>query len=113
MYTLIIGFLLSIYWKTPKIYCIEELETIKEPYQTPADLAKKRGFILKVLGLYKWKNVPVAKVIFYDCEKYAHQIHDEGTGSRVMSSFWSVTWLNKVERIFANQQVGCIYDLYP
>ena len=50
--------------------------------------------------------MPVAKVIFYDCEKYAHQIRDESTGSRVMSSFWSVTWLSKVERILANQQVG-------
>ena len=107
LYPLNIGFFLSIYWKTPKIYCIEEPETIKEPYQTPDDLAKKRGFILKVLGLYKWKNIPVAKVIFYDCEKCAHQIRDERTGSRVVSSFSSVTWLNKVERILANQQVGC------
>ena len=107
LHPLNIGFFLSIYWKTPKIYCIEEPETIKEPYQTPDDLAKKRGFILKVLGLYKWKNIPVAKVIFYDCEKYAHQIRDERTGSRVVSSFSSVTWLNKVERILANQQVGC------
>ena len=87
------------------MYCLDERGIIEEPYQTPNDFAKKRGFIVKVLKLYKWKNVPVAKVLFYDCEKYASQILDEKTFPRV----WGLSPLripHKVERIGAYPQVG-------
>ena len=60
---------------------------------------------MKVLGLYKWKNMPVAKVLFYDCEKYASQILDEKTFPLVWG-LWPLTYPHKVERIVANQQVG-------
>ena len=58
-----------------------------------------------MLGLYKWNNVPVAKVLFYDCEKYASEILDEKTFPRVWGS-WPLTYPHKVERIVADQQVG-------
>ena len=58
-----------------------------------------------MLGLYKWKNVPVAKVLFYDCEKYASQFLDEKTFARVWG-FGPLTDPHKVERIPADKQVG-------
>lgn len=58
-----------------------------------------------MLGLYKWNNVPVAKVLFYDCEKYTSQILDEKTFPRVWG-FWPLTDPHKVERIPADKQVG-------
>ena len=49
--------------------------------------------------------MPVAKVLFYDCEKYASQILDEKT-FRLVWGLWPLTYPHKVERIVANQQVG-------
>ena len=45
------------------LYCIDELEIIQGPYKTPDVLARtelKGDLIVKVKGLYNWKNVPVA-----------------------------------------------------
>lgn len=93
------------FYQHPTIYCLDERGIIEEPYQTPNDFARKRGFIIKVLELYKWKNVPVAKVLFYDCEKYASQILDEKTFPRVWR-FSPLRVPHKVERIGAYRQVG-------
>ena len=49
--------------------------------------------------------MPVAKVLFYDCEKYASQILDEKTFARVWD-FGPLTAPHKVERIPADKQVG-------
>ena len=49
--------------------------------------------------------MPVAKVLFYDCEKYASQILDEKTFPRVWG-FWPLIDPHKVERIPADKQVG-------
>ena len=49
--------------------------------------------------------MPVAKVLFYDCEKYTSQILDEKTFPRVWG-FWPLTDPHKVERIPADKQVG-------
>ena len=68
-------------------------------------MARKKGFIIKVQEMYKWKNVPILKVLFYDCQRFAYQLRSDATVARVMSSFFKVTWLHMVERIVADQQV--------
>ena len=90
-----------------KIYCIDELGVIEEHYQTPDTMAKKKGFVIKVQEMYKWKNVPVAKVLFYDCQRFADKLRDHATAAQTMKSFFSVTWFNAVQRIVADQQVSC------
>lgn len=89
----------------PKVYCIDERGVIEEPYQTPENIARKKGFIVKVQELYKWKNVPVAKVLFYDCQKFAQKFGTGTADTKTMESFFSVTWLHMVERVVADQQV--------
>ena len=49
--------------------------------------------------------MPVAKVLFYDCEKYASQILDEKTFPRVWR-FSPLRVPHRVERIGAYPQVG-------
>ena len=89
----------------PKIYCIDERGVIEEPYQTPENIARKKGFVVKVQELYKWKNVPIAKVLFYDCQKFAQKFGPDTADTKTMESFFSVTWFHVVERVLADQQV--------
>ena len=51
--------------------------------------------------------MPVAKVLFCDCQRFADMLRDKSVGAqmKLMSSFWSATWLHLVERIVADQQV--------
>ena len=91
----------------PKIYCVDELGVIEEPYQTPETMARKKGFVIKVQEMYKWKKVPVAKVLFYDCQRFADKLRSNATAAHIMKSFFSVTWFHAVQRIVADQQVGC------
>ena len=58
------------------IYCIDERGVIEQPYQTPDDMANKKGFVVKVQKIYKWKNLPVAKVIFFDCQQFSEKFRD-------------------------------------
>ena len=55
--------------------------------------------------------MPVAKVLFYDCEKYASQILDEKTFPRVWR-FSPLRVPHKVERIGAYRQVGRAVVIY-
>jgi len=89
-----------------QVYCVDERGVIAEPYQAPDTMAKKKGFVIKVQEMYKWKNVPVVKVLFYDCQRFADKLRDDATAAQTMKSFFSVTWLNAVKRIVADQQVS-------
>ena len=91
----------------PLVYCIDELGIIEEPYQTPDNMARKKGFVIVVQQLYKWKNLPVAKVLFCDCQRFADRLRNNLTETQMqlMRSFWSVTWFHDVDRIIADQQV--------
>ena len=91
----------------PKIYCIDELGIIEEPYQMPDNMARKKGFVIKVQEIYKWKNLPVAKVLFYDCQQHAEKFRNDLTAQQTLKSFFSVSWLNMVQRIVADPQVSC------
>ena len=80
---------------------------MEEPYLTPDAMAKKKGFVIKVQEMYTWKNVPVAKVLFYDCQRFADKLRDDATAAQAMKCFFSVTWLRAVQLIVANEQVSC------
>lgn len=90
------------------MHCIDERGIIEEPYQTLDNMSKKKGFVIVVLQLYKWKNLPVAKVLFCDCQRFADVLRNKSESAQIelMESFWSVTWHCIVDRIFADQQVS-------
>ena len=89
------------------IHCIDERGIVEEPYLTTESLTRKKGFVIVVQELYKWKYLPVAKVLFCDCQRFADMLRNksESTQMELMRSFLSVTWPRDVDRIFADQQV--------
>ena len=91
----------------PKVFCVDELGIIEEPYETPDNMARKKGFVIKVQEIYRWKNLPVAKVLFYDCQQHAEKYQNDLTAVQALKSFFSVSWLNMVQRIVADSQVSC------
>ncbi|XP_068748432.1 uncharacterized protein [Montipora capricornis] len=86
------------------IYCIDERGVIEKPYQTPDDMAAKKGFVVKVQEIYKWKKLPVAKVLFHDCQRFAERFCNVQSAEKTMIAFMSVAWFSRVERIVADQQ---------
>ena len=88
------------------IYCIDERGVIEQPYQTPDEMANKKGFVVKVQKIYKWKNLPVAKVIFFDCQQFSEKFRDVLTAEETMRAFLSEAWFSRVERIVASEQVS-------
>ena len=92
------------------IYCIDERGVIEQPYQTPDDMANKKGFVVKVQKIYKWKNLPVAKVLFFDCQQFSEKFRSVLTAKETMDAFLSEAWFSRVERIVASQQVSqCVF----
>ena len=97
--------------KTPTLHCIDERGIVEEPYQTPDNMSRKKGFVIVVQQLYKWKYSPVAKVLFCDCQRFADMLRNksERTQMELMESFWSVTWRCDVaDGIVADQQVSAM-----
>lgn len=90
------------------MHCIDERGIIEEPYQTRDNMSRKKGFVIVVQEMYKWKYLPVAKVFFCDCQRFADMLRNksESTQMELMESFWSLTWNCVVDRIFADQQVS-------
>lgn len=90
------------------MYCLDERGIIEEPYQTPDNMSRKKGFVIVVQQLYKWRYVPVAKVLFCDCQRFADMLRNKSEGAQMglMRSFWSATWLHLVDRIVADRQVS-------
>ena len=79
---------------------------IEQPYQTPGDMANKKGFVVKVQEIYKWRNLPVAKVLFFDCQQFSEKFHNVVTAEKTMNAFLSVARFSRDERIVADQQVS-------
>ena len=71
-------------------------------------MSRKKGFVIVVQQLYKWRYLPVAKVLFCDCERFADMLRNksEATQMELMRSFWAATWLHLVDRIVADPQVS-------
>ena len=83
---------------------------IEQPYQTPDNMANKQGFVVKVEEIYKWKNLPVAKVLFFDCQQFSEKFRNVLTAEKAMKAFLSVAWFCREERIVADQQVSqCVF----
>ncbi|XP_044174005.1 uncharacterized protein LOC114974698 [Acropora millepora] len=91
------------------IYCIDERGVIEQPYQTPDDMANKKGFVVKVQKIYKWKNLPVAKVLFFDCQQFSEKFRDVLTAEETMRAFLSEAWFSRVERILASEQEKALF----
>lgn len=96
------------------MYCLDERGIIEKPYQTPGNMSRKKGFVIVVQQLYKWKYLPVAKVLFCDCQHFADMLRNKSEGAQMelMRSFWSASWLHLVDRIVADQQVSAIPGLF-
>jgi len=88
------------------IQCVDERGIIEKPYQTPDDIVRKKGFIILVQNVYKWKKLPVAKVVFSDCQRYAAMLRNNPTDSRLLEAYFNRTVLHLVQRIPADQQVS-------
>ncbi|XP_068748435.1 uncharacterized protein [Montipora capricornis] len=86
------------------IYCIDELGVIEKPYDTPVDMAAKRGFVIKVQEIYKWKKLPVAKVLFFDCQRFAERFSNVSTAEKTMFAFLSVALFSRKDRLVSSQQ---------
>ena len=73
-------------------------------------MSRKNGFVIVVQQLYKWKYLPVAKVVFCDCQRFADMLRNKSENKQMelelMESFWSVTRGCIIDRIFADQQVS-------
>ena len=88
------------------IYYIDERGVIEQPYATPDDMANKKGFVVKLQKIYKWKNLPVAKVLFFDCQQFSEKFRSVLTAKETMDAFLFVAGFCREERIPANQQVS-------
>lgn len=88
------------------MHVVDELGIIEEPYQTQENMLKKKGFVIKVQEMYKWKFLPVAKVVFCDCQRLADMLQSDPTDVHLMANFFSNTWLHLVHRILADGEVS-------
>ena len=79
---------------------------IEQPYQTPDDMANKKGFVVKVQKIYKWKNLPVAKVLFFDCQQFSEKFRKVLTAKKTMDAFLFVAGFSRVEKIVASEEVS-------
>ena len=88
------------------VHCVDEPGIIEEPYYTSHDMARKKGFVVKVQEMYKWKNMPVAQVLFFDCQQFADMLRNDSTDKRLMGAFFSVSFCHFTYGIPADQQVS-------
>ncbi|XP_015757152.1 PREDICTED: uncharacterized protein LOC107336599 [Acropora digitifera] len=91
------------------IYYIDERGVIEQPYATPDDMANKKGFVVKLQKIYKWKNLPVAKVLFFDCQQFSEKFRSVLTAKETMDAFLFVAGFCREERIPANQQEKTLF----
>ena len=95
------------------MHYIDERGIVEEPPLVAESFTRKTGFVVVVEQLYKWKYLPVAKVLFCDCQRFADMLRNKSGGAqmKLMESFWSVTWLRHVHFITADQQVSAKLSL--
>ena len=74
-------------------------------------MLKKKGFVIKVEKLFKWKNLPLAKVFFCDCQRFADLIRKNPGNTQLLAEYCNRIFLHKVNRLVAGQEVrGNIID---
>ena len=69
-------------------------------------MAAKKGFVIKVQEIYKWKKLPVAKVLFFDCQRFAERFSNVSTAEKTMFAFLSVALFSRTDRLVSSQQVS-------
>jgi len=96
------------FFNKPILICIDEPGIIETPYLAAESLTRKKGFVIVVQQFYKWRYLPVAKVLFCDCKRFADMLQNksERTKKKLMESFWSVTPHCDIHTIRADQQVS-------
>ena len=88
--------------KIPKVHYVDEREIVQEPYDSVEDMLKKKGFVIKVEKLFKWKNLPVAKVFFCDCQQFACLIREN---TQLFAEYCRRLFDHKVNRFSADKEV--------
>ena len=91
--------------KIPKVHFIDERGIVQEPYDSKEDMLKKKGFVIKVEKLFKWKNLPVAKVFFCDCQQFACLIGKNAGNTQLLAEYYYRIHGHKVNRFSADQKV--------
>ena len=91
--------------KIPKVHYVDERGIIEEPYDSAEDMLKKKGFVIKVEKLFKWKNLPVAKVFFCDCLQFADLIRKNPGNTQLLAEHFNPVFLHRVNRLIADQEV--------
>ena len=91
--------------KIPKVHYVDERGIIEEPYDSAEDMLKKKGFVIKVEKLFKWKNLPVAKVFFCNCQRFADLIRRNPGNTQLLAEYCNRISLHKVNRLVAGQEV--------
>ena len=91
--------------KIPKVHYVDERGIIEEPYDSAEDMLKKKGFVVKVEKLFKWKNLPVAKVFFCNCQQFADLIRRNPGNTQLLAEYRNRISLHKVNRLVAGQEV--------
>ena len=91
--------------KIPKVHYVDERGIVQEPYGSAEDMLKKKGFVIKVEKLFKWKNLPVAKAFFCDCQQFADLIRKNQGNTQLLAEYCNRIFLHKVNRLVAGQEV--------
>ena len=91
--------------KIAKVHYVDERGIIEEPYDSVEDMLKKKGFVIKVEKLFKWKNLPLAKVFFCDCQRFADLIRKNPGNTQLSAEYFNRIFLHKVNRLVAGQEV--------
>ena len=93
--------------KIPKVHYVDERGIVQEPYDSKEDMLKKKGFVIKVEKLFKWKNLPVAKVFFCDCQKFARLIRKDQGNTQLLAEYYDRILRHKVNIFSADKEVRC------
>ncbi|PFX17640.1 N-lysine methyltransferase SMYD2-B [Stylophora pistillata] len=96
-------------FKIPKVHYVDERGIIEEPYDSAEDMLEKKGFVIKVKEMYKWKNLPLAKVIFCDCQRFAKLIRKNPGDIRLLAEYYNRIPGHKVNRFAANQEEKVLF----
>ncbi|XP_027036472.1 uncharacterized protein LOC113665018 [Pocillopora damicornis] len=92
-----------------KVHYVDERGIIEEPYDSAEDMLKKKGFVIKVEKLFKWKNLPLAKVFFCDCQRFADLIRKNPGNTQLLAEYFNRIFLHKVNRLVAGQEEKVLF----
>lgn len=80
------------------VHYVDERGIIEEPCAAE-DMVKKKGFVIKVEKMFKWKNLPVARVKFCDCQRFADLIRKNPGDTSLFTDYCNRIFLHRVNRL--------------